>query len=73
MGTNMADDKREVIVTDVKMPFWSMVVLLVKLALAGIPAAIILTVVAALLMAGMGMIFGTGWHHWQWGGTGTSM
>ena len=30
----MTDDKREVVVTDVKIPFWSMVVLMVKWAVA---------------------------------------
>ena len=33
-----------VIVTDIRMPFWSIVVFLVKLAIAAIPALIILVV-----------------------------
>ncbi len=35
----------EVAITNVKIPFWSMVVLLIKLSLAAIPAAIIMIVV----------------------------
>ena len=66
----MPEDKREVIVTDVKIPFWSMVMLMVKFAIASIPAAIILIVVGAVVMTGLGLLFGTGWHHWQWGGMG---
>jgi uncharacterized membrane protein YdjX (TVP38/TMEM64 family) len=38
-----------VAVVDVQIPFWSMVGLLVKMALAAIPAIIILTVLAAVL------------------------
>ena len=37
----MADDKREVVVADVKIPFWSMVVLMVKWAVAALVSAII--------------------------------
>ena len=36
----MSEDKREVVVTNVKIPFWSMVVLMVKWAIAAIPAVI---------------------------------
>ena len=42
----MGEDRREIVVTDVKIPFWSMVVLMVKLAVAVIPALIILLVIA---------------------------
>ena len=35
-------DAREVVVVDVKIPFWSMVVLLVKWSIAAIPAFVIL-------------------------------
>ena len=34
----MSDNTREIVVTDIKIPFWSMVVLMVKWALAAIPA-----------------------------------
>ena len=39
-----------------------MVVLLVKFSIAAIPAAVILMVVGAVVMAGLGLLFGTGWH-----------
>ena len=63
----MADDKREVIVTDVKIPFWSLVVLMVKLAIAAIPAMIILIVIGSIASIVMAAIFGGGMHHWEMG------
>jgi hypothetical protein len=46
----MSDEgnKLSVIVTDIHMPFWSMVIFMVKWALASIPALIILTLIAAI-------------------------
>lgn len=35
-------DRQETVITDIKMPFWSMVFFMVKWAIAAIPAAIIL-------------------------------
>ena len=64
----MSDDKREVVVTDVKIPFFSMVVLMVKWAIAAIPAVIILVMIAGAASALAGMLFGSGWHHWEWPG-----
>ncbi|HYU69000.1 MAG TPA: hypothetical protein VEL09_06670 [Burkholderiales bacterium] len=58
-------ETREVVVVDVKIPFWSMVVLLVKWAIAAIPAMIILLVLAAVVS----MVFG-GVFHWNWMGRG---
>ena len=49
-------------VVGVKIPFLELVVLLVKLALAMIPALLILTAVAALFWAVLGGLFG---HHGQ--------
>ena len=63
----MARDRPEVVVTDIKMPFWSMVVLMVKWAIAAIPALIIFFVIATAAGAAFSAIFGTGWY-WQWGG-----
>ena len=63
----MADDKREVVVTDVKIPFWSMVVLMVKWAAAAIPALIILLVIGSVVSMVMAAIFGGGMHHWEMG------
>ena len=39
---------QRVVVTDIHMPFWSMIIFMVKWALASIPAIIILTVIAVL-------------------------
>jgi hypothetical protein len=62
----MSDATREVVVVDVKIPFLSMVTLLVKWALASIPAIIILFTLGALLSALFGGIF-------HWGITGRSI
>jgi hypothetical protein len=61
----MADEKREVVVTDVKIPFWSMVVLMVKWAIAAIPALIVLLVIGALASMVIAAMFGGGMHHWE--------
>ena len=54
----MADDERQrVVVTDIKMPFTSMVVFLVKLAIAAIPAMILLSLIGALVTALIGAFF----------------
>jgi hypothetical protein len=60
----MADNTQEIVVTDIRIPFLSMVVLLVKWALAAIPAMIILIVIGMLLSMILGAFFGgiTGWH-----------
>ena len=52
------DFQREVVVTDVKMPFWSMVVLMIKWSLAAIPAIIILAIIWAIVIGVFGGIFG---------------
>ena len=62
----MTDDTREVVVTDVKIPFWSMVVLMVKWAIAAIPALIILLVIGAVVSMAFAAIFGGGMHYWEW-------
>lgn len=41
--------KREVVITDIRMPFWSMVVFMVKWAIAAIPAIIILIVIFSVI------------------------
>ena len=61
----MADEKREVVVTDVKIPFLSMVVLMVKWAVAAIPALIILLVIGAVASMVIAAMFGGGMHHWE--------
>jgi hypothetical protein len=49
-GVAMSDkgDSQNVVVRDIHMPFWSMVVLMVKWGIASIPAVIILTVIGAV-------------------------
>ena len=43
-------EKHEVVVTDIRMSFGSMVVFMIKWAIAAIPAAIILFILGAILM-----------------------
>lgn len=50
--------ENEVIVVDIKMPFWSMVVFMVKWSIAAIPAIIILVVVGMTLAGFLTGIFG---------------
>jgi len=45
-------------IVDVKMPFWSMEVFMVKAAIASIPAFIILAILFALVCSVLGGIFG---------------
>ena len=57
-------ESNHVVVVDVKMPFLSMVVFMVKWTIAAIPALLILAILGSLffgLIAGMG-----GWHHRIW-------
>ena len=54
----MTDGNQHVVVTDIKIPFWSMVVLMVKWALAAIPAIIILFLITAIFSAIFGAMFG---------------
>ena len=63
----MSDGRREVVVTDIEIPFLSMVILMVKWAIAAIPALFILFVIGGLLSMALALIFGTGWHHWSAG------
>ena len=71
----MASADREVVVVDIKIPFFSMVTLMVKWAIAAIPAVMILFFTGGLIATVLGVIFGIGWHHWNWGGMapGTGM
>ena len=48
----------EIVVTDIRMSFSSMVVFMVKWAIATIPALIILTVVGSILLGILRIIFG---------------
>ena len=46
---------RRVVVTDIEMPFWSMVTFMVKWTIASIPAMIILLLIVAIV-AGVGSV-----------------
>lgn len=61
----MSDEKQEVVVVDVRMPFWSIVVLMVKLAIAAIPALLILFMIGSVVVAVLGSMFGGAWYNWH--------
>jgi hypothetical protein len=61
----MQTDYGRVVVTDIKIPFRSMVVLMVKWAIATIPALIILIVITAVTFAVINSLIG-GWHMRMW-------
>lgn len=52
------EGRQEVAIVDIDMPFMSMVVLIIKMALAAIPAMIILTIVFAIVGGLLGGILG---------------
>ncbi len=52
----MLKDEREVVITDVRIPMGSLVVLLVKLAIASIPALLILCVIGFLVVLLLAMV-----------------
>jgi len=59
----LSGNSKDVVVTDIRMPFWSMVVFMVKWAIAAIPALVILTGIwwiTVALFGGMGMMVGMG-------------
>jgi hypothetical protein len=59
----MTGNIQEIIVSDIRIPFVSMVVLMVKWALAAIPAFIILiSIGVAISMVLTAMFGGVGWH-----------
>jgi hypothetical protein len=59
MNEEKTPTAQPIVVTDIHMPFWSMVVFLVKLALAAIPAIVILTILGAIFYGVIGGLFGT--------------
>jgi len=50
-------EKQKVIVTDIQMPFWSMVVFMIKWTVASVPALIILSLLVGLVVALIGALF----------------
>ncbi|NTV98506.1 MAG: hypothetical protein HGA70_05025 [Chlorobiaceae bacterium] len=61
MEEKNAMEDRRVVVTDIRMPFWSMVTFMVKWTFASIPAIIILSFVIGIIMAILTAIFGAMW------------
>jgi len=55
MDTN---DTNQVNIIDIKMPFWSMVVFMVKASIAAIPAFIILSMIGTVIMTVLSGLFG---------------
>ncbi len=49
-------EKQKVIVTDIQMPFWSMVVFMIKWTIASVPALIILSFLVGLVVALIGAL-----------------
>lgn len=47
-------------ITDIKIPFWRLVVIFVKWAIAAIPAAIVLALIFGLVTAVIGALLGVG-------------
>ncbi len=54
----MDSQKNQVTVVDIKMPFWSMVIFMVKWAIAAIPAILILVLLGAVLTGILDALFG---------------
>ncbi len=52
----MENDVQNVVITDIKMPFFSMVIFMIKWTLAAIPAVIIIGAIFALLGFGITML-----------------
>ena len=53
----VAKDYSEVVVTDIKMPFGSMVIFMVKWAIATIPAIIILSITGSIIFSLLRLLF----------------
>ncbi|NMW20916.1 MAG: hypothetical protein HKK67_04650 [Chlorobiaceae bacterium] len=61
MDDNKHQYEQKVVVTDIRMPFWSMVMFMVKWVFASIPALVILSVLISLIMAVITTLFGAIW------------
>jgi ABC-type multidrug transport system permease subunit len=61
MDEKKNQDEQKVVVTDIRMPFWSMVLFMVKWVFASIPAMFIFSVVVGLILAVLSFIFGSMW------------
>jgi hypothetical protein len=61
----MSTESEKIVVTDIKIPFRSMVVLMVKWAIATIPAFIILALIGTILFNLLGILFGNIAQKWM--------
>ncbi len=61
MDEKKIQDEQRVVVTDIRMPFWSMVVFMVKWVFASIPAMFIFSAVVGLIMGVLSVVFGSLW------------
>jgi hypothetical protein len=52
---------QSVTITDIDIPFWRLVGIFIKWALAAIPATIVVTLILMIIMGLLGMLFGGGW------------
>ncbi len=62
MEEKSAQEAQRVIVTDIRMPFWSMVVFMIKWVFASIPAMIVLSVIMTILMLVAATLTGSMWN-----------
>jgi hypothetical protein len=62
----MPDINQTIVVTDIKIPFWSLVVLMVKWALAAVPALVILIAIATIVSTVLTFLL-SGTFQWPWG------
>jgi hypothetical protein len=49
------------VITDIDIPFWRLVAILIKWTFAAIPAAIIVWLIMMIIVGVIGSIFGLGW------------
>jgi hypothetical protein len=61
MGKKQVQEGERVIVTDIRMPFWSMVVFMIKWVFASIPAVIILSIIMSALVFVAASLTGSIW------------
>jgi len=52
---------QRIVISDIDIPFWRLVAILIKWALAAIPAAIVVTIIMMVAIGMLGMLFGMSW------------
>ncbi|WP_428697985.1 hypothetical protein [Stappia sp.] len=61
-------DRQPVQVVDIDIPFFRLMTIIIKVTLAAIPAAIIVSVILSLVMGALATVFGIGMGPWMHGG-----